>query len=358
MKVLITAPSLDENLNVSGLSTVVRQIIKYRQSEFVHFVAGRQDGDENRLLWMLSQVVLPIRFLQRIRSSSPDVVHINTALTVRAVCRDALLARCSRFAGRPVVLSIHGGENLREPFKSSYVENLAGLMLRRTGRVLVLSEDERKFLAERWPGIGTDVLPNAVPLSDIETRKEINGPPVVVFLGRMHESKGLGEIIKACRILRDAGSDFIFRAYGEGPMREFFANEMTTILGDSFEYCGVVSSADKWKALAATDIFVLPSAFEGLSMALLEAMAAGCVVVASNISSISAVINDGENGYLVEPKSSEHLAGVLARLLTEPNKWRPVTEKAVSTIRNNFSIDEYIERLENVYIEVVARDKK
>ncbi|MBK6749474.1 MAG: glycosyltransferase family 4 protein [Pyrinomonadaceae bacterium] len=357
MKVLITAPSLDETRNVSGISTVARQIIQYSSGEFDHFEAGRKDGSENKLLWLARQLVLPLRFLQRIRSSSPDVVHINTAMTVLAVCRDAVLVRCARFTGTPVILSVHGGENLRERFNSSHIEKMAGRMLGRAERVLVLSDDERTLLRERWPAIDLDVLPNAISLGAVEARTERNGPPVVVFLGRMHQSKGLDEVIDACRILKSGSSEFLFRAYGDGPMRKSFVGELQRVLGSSFEYGGVVSGTEKWKALAGSDIFVLPSAFEGLSMALLEAMAAGCIVVASDIPAIRAIIRDGQNGYLVEPKNSDLLAAVLGRLLNQIGGCKPLRENAAATIRDHFEIGAYVEKLERIYDEVSPRDK-
>ncbi len=348
MKVLITAPSLDETRNVSGISTVVRQIIEYSAGEFDHFEAGRQDGSENTLLWLARQIILPIRFLRRIRSFSPDVVHINTAMTTLAVCRDAVLVWVSSAAGRDTVLSIHGGEYLTTPFTGRIIERIAWKMLRRAGHVVVLSENEHALLSKRWPDVQFDVLPNSITVGSVAVRNNENNPPVMIFLGRMHESKGLSIIIEACRILKTQGCEFEFRAYGEGPMRESFVDEMTNILSHSFQYGGVVASSDKWNVLAAADFFVLPSAFEGLSMALLEAMAAGCVVVASNIASISTVIRNGENGYLFEPKSSGELADVLRQLLAAPELAK-IRENAAATIRDNYGIEGYVEKLEEIY---------
>ena len=351
MKVLITAPSLDENRNVSGISTVVRQIIEYGQSEFVHFAAGREDREHSGAMWLIRQILLPIRFLQHIRSTAPDLVHINTAMTTRAVFRDAVLAWAARFAGKPVMVSIHGGENLLVPFKSTFVENIAGRMLERSELVVLLNGHESEVVLKRFPGIKPETLPNAVPTDAAMGAREENRVPVIVFLGRLHDSKGIGEILAACIMLRDRGVEFVFRAFGDGDRRDWFVEAMNRHLGDSFEYGGVVSGHEKWSALRQADIFVLPSAFEGLSMALLEAMAAGCVVVASNIESISAVIRDGENGYLVPPQDSSKLAKILERLLADRSDWKKVRENAVESIRRHYSIERYIIRLESFYSE-------
>lgn len=356
MKVLMTAPSLDENRNVSGISAVVRQIIKYGTSEVVHFEAGRAGESRSGLIWVLKQLVLPLRFLQRIRSFSPDIVHINTAMTALAVCRDAVLVGCARFAGRPVVLSIHGGKYLVEPFSSRLLEWIAGQMLRRSRSVVVLSEIEENLLLRRWPQLDIAVLPNAVPIDAAIERSGTNEPPVIIFLGRMHESKGLTEIVEASAMLKTKDVAFRFRAFGNGPMRARFVAGMRRILGDLFEYGGVVSGDEKWRQLAAADIFLLPSRYgEGLPMAMLEAMAAGCVVVVSDNASVTSVIQHEGNGYVVEPRNSKQLADTLTWLLKDRGGWKPIQESAVATIVDNFAIERYMKKLDSIYIDAAGR---
>ena len=81
MKILITAPSLSETENVSGISTVVRQIIENSSLEFSHFAAGRKDGQRAGPGWAFKQIFLPAKFLFKIRQEKPDILHLNTSLT-------------------------------------------------------------------------------------------------------------------------------------------------------------------------------------------------------------------------------------------------------------------------------------
>ena len=133
MKILITAPSLDESQNVSGISTIVRQITRHSGFDYAHFTAGRRDGEKANAIWLLKQA-LPVQFFWRCVTEKPDVVHINTALTDLSIWRDAALTAAAKMAGRKVVLSIHGGKYLMNPFVS------AGLKMR------------RKRCAPRWRG--------------------------------------------------------------------------------------------------------------------------------------------------------------------------------------------------------------
>lgn len=353
MKVLITAPSLDEKENVSGISTVVRQIVEHSGFEYSHFLAGKKDGEKSGVAWLASQAGLPFKFFSAIRSGKSDVVHINTALTERAIWRDAALTAAAGFAGRPVVLSIHGGRYLVDDFESKTVARIAEKMLRRARVVIVLSEDEKREISRRWKDLDVRVLPNAVSFPDRSEIARDNPKPVLIFLGRLHESKGLHEIVEACQALRQSGFEFQFRCYGDGPMKDVFVESMREALGDSFHYGGIVTSTEKWRRLAEADVFLLPSRYgEGLPMALLEAMAVGCIVVASEMASVASVIHDGFNGYLVEPGNTGQLVGRLKMILDSKFEWKAIQDSAVATIRSKFAIADYIEKLEGIYKEV------
>ena len=354
MKIVITAPSLDEHRNVSGISTIARQIIDHSGFQYAHFTAGREDGEKAGAVWLMKQAALPIRFFARILKEEADLVHINTALTDLSIWRDAALVRAAKLARRPIVLAIHGGKFLMNDFESPRLERITENMLHRAKVVIVYSELERGEVARRWTGLNIKVLPNAVPTSDRPAVIRSNPRPVIIFFGRLHESKGLNEIVKACQGLRESGFDFQFNCFGDGPMKGVFLSQMREVLGDRFHYGGVVTSGEKWQRFAEADIFLLPSIYgEGLPMAILEAMAAGCVVVASEMASVASVINDGVNGYLVEPRNTEQLIGRLKIVLDNRSGWKPVQEAAIETVREKFAISDYIEKLEGIYKEVV-----
>jgi glycosyltransferase involved in cell wall biosynthesis len=353
MKILITAPSLDESQNVSGISTIVRQIIDHGSFEYVHFAAGRRDGEKAGAIWLIKQAILPLRFFWRCLTVKPGAAHINTALTDLSIWRDAALVLAAKLAGRKVVLSIHGGKYLMNPFTGARVEKVTGRMLRRASVVVVYSDLEKTEVLKRWPDLKVEVLANAIPFADVpssDRAKRDNAKPVLIFFGRFHESKGLHEVIDAARILNDEGYDFQFNAYGEGAEKEFFLSGMRAGLGGKFHYGGIIAGKEKWRRLAEADIFVLPSRYgEGLPMAMLEAMAVGCVVVVADVASVAAVVTDGENGYVVEPKNLDQLVSKLKMLLDNKAGWKPVQEKAVATVKERFAIADYIEKLERIY---------
>src|SRR5687767_455194 len=130
MKILITAPSLDETENVSGISTLAREIIAHGESDFSHFIAGRKDSEKPGVGWIFRQFILPVQFFRRIRREKPDLIHINTAFVPLSIMRDAALTFVSKIAGVPVLLHPNGGRFLIEDFNNKFLETITAKMLR------------------------------------------------------------------------------------------------------------------------------------------------------------------------------------------------------------------------------------
>lgn len=354
MKILITAPNLDENRNVSGISTIVRQIIEYCPDEFLHFVAGREDGESSGLFWAIRQLILPFRFVRQILRFRPDVIHINTALTDLSIMRDAILLAAARSTRTPVILAIHGGKYLIEDIPSKTMRFTTKRLLGMADSIVVYSDHEKDLIEERWAPNNIFILPNAIPARFIEKVQRSNDRPSILYFGRMHESKGLQELINAVRVIRKEGLDFDVRAYGEGPLREYFVTEMVSLLDDRFLYGGVIRGNEKWNIMREADIFVLPSRYgEGLPMAMLEAMATGCVVIVGNVASVRTVIEDGKNGFLVQPFSEAELVQKLKQTIRGEFDIEDIGLKAIKTVREHFEIGQYVQRLRSIYVNTI-----
>lgn len=357
VKVLLTAPSLDEKQNVSGISTVARQIIERGTFDYRHFEAGRRDGERAGANWIWKQIVSVARFRRAL--SDACIAHINTNFNPLAVVRDAVYAWAARSAKIPFVMHVHGGRYLAEEFTSGWLKKIAEKMLRAANVVIVLSELEKKIVENRWQNLNVRVLENAVAIDEAIDAERKTGEKTLIFLGRLHESKGLNEIVEACRILKTEGFEFRFQAFGAGEQKDFFVAEMTKILGEKFHYGGVTGGAEKWRELAKADVFLLPSRYgEGLPVAMLEAMAAGCVVIVSEMASTGAVVKDGENGFLIEPRNSRQLVEKLRLLLSGKIDSETVRKNARATVEAKFDLSDYIKRLENIYAEILSAARK
>jgi glycosyltransferase involved in cell wall biosynthesis len=167
------------------------------------------------------------------------------------------------------------------------------------------------------PGERIVVIPNGVETEAAAPKSDYAaGDPVrVVFVGRLHPQKGLDVLLEAFRAVLESAPERRWRlsVLGDGPLRARLEAQAERLgLGGAVEFCGAVG--DVPARLLSSDIFVLPSQAEGMSNALLEAMAHGLPVVATRVSGNVDLIEDGVNGLLVAPGEPAELARALRRL--------------------------------------------
>lgn len=162
-------------------------------------------------------------------------------------------------------------------------------------------------------------LPNGVPIppEPWHPRPDGSDHPRAVFVGRLASEKGLETLIDAWPIVRAARPTAQLVLVGEGPERPALEARIARLgLGEAIELAG--PRADPTPALRAADLFVLPSLEEGMSIALLEAMALGLPAVASAIPGNLRLLHDGEHGRLVPPGDPAALARAVLDRWADP----------------------------------------
>jgi glycosyltransferase involved in cell wall biosynthesis len=190
-----------------------------------------------------------------------------------------------------------------------------------------------------------------------EVRRELglpDGAPVIGLVGRLdHWGKGHRELFEAMALLKDRHPCRALIV--GGGRREDEVRQLAASLGlaDAVHFLG--QRRDVPDLLKAMDIFVLPSYSEGVSLALLEAMAAGLPVIASRVGGLPEVVTDGDNGLLIPPKDPEALAEALARLLANPALAKKMGENARRHVREHFSLERLGWEINGIYEELVEK---
>jgi glycosyltransferase involved in cell wall biosynthesis len=178
------------------------------------------------------------------------------------------------------------------------------------------------------------------------------GPLVVGTLAGLVRRKGHRYLLEAAARLKQQGVRLRYCFGGEGPERRDL-QELALRLGlrDEVSFLGFVSDAPRF--LSSIDIFALPSLFEGLGVAVLEAMAAGKPVVASAVGGIPELVEDQTTGILVPPGDFEALAGALSRLASDPERVRAMGEIGRETVRHRFTMEQMALQNEAFYYDVL-----
>ena len=107
--------------------------------------------------------------------------------------------------------------------------------------------------------------------------------------------------------------------------------------------------------LAALDLFVLPSLWEGFSLALLEALAMGTPVIATAVGGAAEVIRSGHDGLLIPPAEESSLAAAVREAILDPRKYGEMGRKGKETVERQFTVAHHLTRLQDLYLEVLAQ---
>lgn len=188
------------------------------------------------------------------------------------------------------------------------------------GRIAV-SAAARHFIDRYFPG-DYKVIPNGVDVEHYRRAVPLSrwqdGTQNIVFIGRHEPRKGLLHLLKAYRILRKTGCQCRLLVVGSGPQEREARRYVMTRRLVGVEFLGRVSDTEKTQLLKTADVFVAPSTGqESFGIVLLEAMAAGAPIVASDIHGYKGVVKRGEQGLLVAPGHPKELAAAIGRLLTD-----------------------------------------
>ena len=176
--------------------------------------------------------------------------------------------------------------------------------------------------------------------------------PIIGCVAVLHERKGHRFLLEAVALLKARGIELRCLLAGDGPERQFLASMTQRLgLGNQVSFLGFV--ADTPAFLEGIDIFVLPSLYEGLGVAALEAMAAGKAVVASRIGGLTESIADGVTGSLTPPRDPAALSAAIARLIDDPGLARAMGQRAAAHVRDHFALEQMAAQNEDYYYELL-----
>jgi glycosyltransferase involved in cell wall biosynthesis len=208
-------------------------------------------------------------------------------------------------------------------------------------------------------------IPNGIygPQYDIKIdkeakKKELNiqerGP--IIGLGvRLSKQKGVTYLLQAMPEIIKAYPSITLVIAGDGDDEERLKQEARD-RGIAKNVLFIGARLDMPEVLRLFDLYVLPSLWEGLPIVILEAMAAGCPIVATNVGGNSMAIRDGENGTLIEPKNPVMIASEVIRLLSDEPLRKSYTKRGFELFKEQFSAEVMTRKYEKLYLRETERE--
>ncbi|MCM8812073.1 MAG: glycosyltransferase [Candidatus Omnitrophica bacterium] len=179
---------------------------------------------------------------------------------------------------------------------------------------------------------------------------------VVVSVGRLSSEKGHDDLLKAFSVVLRQEPRARLVIVGDGPEKQNLVKLQDRLgLNGAVTLTGMRDDVNRW--LTGADLYVQPSRREGLPLAVLEAMAMGLPVVATDVGDLKQVISDGEDGYLVEAGNPDGLAEKMVDLLGRLDQQHSVAEAARRTVQERFSLEQMADQVEDVYKEEISRKR-
>lgn len=267
-----------------------------------------------------------------------------------------------QFCGRPWLL---GGIRVAERRKGWHLRLERATCRLATGAVCV-SEGVREFMIGPggWSPDRLTVIPNGIDVarySDIQPLDRsawTSGPPgsLALFVGRLDEQKDVPTLLDAARTVAMARPDWRLLLVGDGPERRTLWQQIESdpVLARAVVPLGF--RTDVPRLLATADLLVLPSRWEGMPNVVLEAMASGRPVVATDVEGTREVVEPGKTGWLVQPGAGPALASALLDAASDPDRLGRYGRAARRAVEERYGIEGVVATYDRLWSSVLGLD--
>jgi glycosyltransferase involved in cell wall biosynthesis len=282
------------------------------------------------------------RLRRVIRQSRPDIVH------TWLFAANSYGRAVARWCGVPVLVA---SERCADHWKGTSERIVDRWLAPATDAIIVNSQAVRRF----YEAAGFDpkklvLIPNGVAISPVSIvdraalLAELGLPAdarVLGYVGRLWPQKRVHDLIWATELIKNIKPNVFTVVVGDGPERDTLVDYTHKIaIDDRVRFVG--PRDDVPRLMTIMEALVQPSEFEGMPNSIMEAMAAGLPVVASNIPGNDELVTDGESGFLVPVGDTKMLASRINRLLDEPDLSRRFGQAGQARVRDQFSVERMV----------------
>ena len=355
-----------DSLHLGGAQEVVLNLATCGSSRFRHEVATMHGHgiywDRLRQAGVKVHSLSPHKLLPfylasipwRLLADRPDILHCHL------IPSNIIAKPLGALLGVPVVIN-HDHTNDTRRADSRLLLALDRFSNRFASHIVAVSASCRDFLITREsiPASDVTLVPNAIDLRRFspaaprrdQARVELGLPAsarVVAGVGRLNPQKNFALFLDIAAQLASRFPGLHFLLAGDGPEEKMLREKAAALgIADRVTFSGYV--ADTRLVYLAADVLLMPSRYEGLPMTLLEAMAMGLPVVASQLDGIAEVIGDGREGFLVPSDDASLFVERTAALLQDAELSSRIAQNARAKIEASFSVERMTSAVEEIY---------
>lgn len=304
---------------------------------------------------------LPVckEFQKLLKTERFDVAHVSSSAGY-GLFRDLIISRCAKKHGVKICVHMHFGRIPQLLVSKGWEAIVFRFLIKRIDHAIVMDMASYKAL-QSYGFNNVSYLPN--PLGErvqelIENCKDVErGPRKVLFAGHVTASKGVYELVKACRGIGDVKLDLYGKVLGEGTIRELYELDGDGNGNDKrLDIPGNKSMEEVIHAMKSCAVFALPSYSEGFPNVIIEAMACGCPIVATPVGAIPEMLNingDSACGICVPVKNVEQLQHAIVELLDNPAKAKALGDNACKRVNAMYTMPKVWAQLVGIWKSLV-----
>ncbi len=355
MKVFLIAPapppvggieSVTDNLvnylNISGNGT---KLVLYNTSHRYRPVTSN-----SLLIRIITGVVGALKTYMNIgrfiKEEEPDVIHLASSASL-SLFKDYLLVKKAIKSKVPIVLHWHFGRIPTLKKQNNWEWKLIQKVIRQSNMSIVIDNKSHETLLES--GISNlDYVPNPLAFDIEKKAKELTVNSSVrksgrlIYVGHIIKNKGVFELVEACSKIHVIKELILI-----GPYEESIKQELMKLSGNEKDYnwlkfTGQIKIDDVTDYMRSSPILLLPSYTEGFPMVILEAMALGCAIIATDVGAIPEMLDVNSEkpcGVCISPQNTAHLKEAIESLMKNKESWELYGKRANERVLSNYTIN-------------------
>ena len=335
-----------------GISTATREILNSslrEDFEFEYIASQAEDFGKYGKAWLALTALLQFAWNCVFRRPEKVYVHLGSNASLY---RESMFIVLAKVFGLKTIAHFQAGDiDYYFPYQSRFGQWFIRRAIGSSDCLIAVSGESARQLRELVGAKNRIVtVPNGIETEDFDFPLERrNEQPKLLFVGAIGKLKGEKDLIRALEILRTRRPDLDLRALVLG----YGAENLTPLyeqagIADWIEFSGPVSFEERLDFYRRADIFVLPTYAEALPLSVIEGMAAGLPVVSTNVGGIPELVENGRNGFLVQPADATDLAAKLETLLDDKKMRLAFGKVGQAKARTQYDIRCVVEQLRGI----------
>lgn len=263
-----------------------------------------------------------------------------------------LMVRMGKIFGKKTIFAPRSGLLMKQLQRSRCLRKFGQGVFNSSDRVICQGEFWRSFFLQIFPDHGSRLIVqfNWIDLSSYHFQlKPMSSTLRLLFIGQFHAYKGLQDLLVSVKALKEQPVQLTI--YGGGNLKgEYEEYVYSNDLSERVCFKGWATHVQKIQAFSEADVLVIPSHTEGMPNVMLEAMASGVLVIATDVGGIPEIIRHKETGLLVNPSNPVELANAILWVLENRQEIPPMISAAYARINSQCAMDAVAKKFSDIFM--------